>query len=302
MKTVVLLVAVLVLFSIPSLAGEYLMNDTGKAVYRLRVVFSERVTLTGFGDVLTTVEPTGESREFTFSGGELEAWGGHWFRWEPASARVISHEWIFGEPSASIFSRNYKMELHEVFDEQELDSELWTMIGTDPHVAVELVDGMLRLSGTPSRSGEAQTGISTAECFDATAGFEVVALVRVIARQSPVIVEVNSCNSYQHLTLACHDMGYGYWWCTAPEACEEASGSPLLPRGSLYGTATLRLTYDGLTHAVTASVDGRLVGTGVLADGFHEVVVRVFVQSGARHGAVGFVEARVHELHLGWGG
>ena len=70
MKKVALLVAGLVLFSIPLFAGEYLMNDTGETVYGLRVVFSEPVTLASFGDILTIVEPTGESVAFIFSGGE----------------------------------------------------------------------------------------------------------------------------------------------------------------------------------------------------------------------------------------
>lgn len=98
MKKVALLVAGLVLFSIPLFAGEYLMNDTGETVYGLRVVFSEAVTLASFGDILTVVAPTGESAEFMFSGGTLEAWAGHWFNWEPASASLVSHEW-FADPA-----------------------------------------------------------------------------------------------------------------------------------------------------------------------------------------------------------
>jgi hypothetical protein len=94
MKKVALLVAGLVLFSIPLFAGEYLMNDTGATVYGLRVVFSEPVTLAGFGDVLMTVKPVGESTEFVFFGGELGSWAGHWFNWEPASALLMNHEWL----------------------------------------------------------------------------------------------------------------------------------------------------------------------------------------------------------------
>jgi hypothetical protein len=98
MKKVALLVAGLVLFSIPLFAGEYLMNDTGETVYGLRVVFSEPVTLASFGDILTVVAPTGESTEFMFLDGALEEWGGHWFNWEPASASLVSHEW-FADPA-----------------------------------------------------------------------------------------------------------------------------------------------------------------------------------------------------------
>ena len=94
MKKVALLVVGLVLFSIPLFAGEYLMNDTGATVYGLRVVFSEPVEITGFGDVLDTVGPAGEATAFTFSGGVLDAWGGHWFNWEPSSALLVNHQWL----------------------------------------------------------------------------------------------------------------------------------------------------------------------------------------------------------------
>ncbi len=95
MKKVSLLLFIgLLCISLSSLAGEYLMNDTGEAVTGLRVVFSKPVLLTEFGDVLITVAPVGESTEFIFSGGELEAWEGHWFNWDPASALLISSEWL----------------------------------------------------------------------------------------------------------------------------------------------------------------------------------------------------------------
>ena len=92
MKKLGLLVIGLLCISLSSLAGEYLMNDTGEAVTGLRVVFSEPVKLTGFGDVLNTVEPTGKATEFVFSGGELDAWAGHWLNWDPVSAALVSHE------------------------------------------------------------------------------------------------------------------------------------------------------------------------------------------------------------------
>jgi hypothetical protein len=94
MKKLIPLVITLLCVSLSSLAGEYLMNDTGEAVTGLRVVFSEPVFLTGFGDVLITVTPVGESTEFIFSGVKLEAWEGHWFNWDPASALLISSEWL----------------------------------------------------------------------------------------------------------------------------------------------------------------------------------------------------------------
>ena len=90
----------LVLLSLPALAGKYLMNDTGQTVYGLTVTFSELVAITGFGDVLMAVDPVGESAMFTFAGGKLDAWGGHWLNWEPDSAVIVAHQWLLS-PSAS---------------------------------------------------------------------------------------------------------------------------------------------------------------------------------------------------------
>ena len=98
MKTLVLLAVGLMLCSTPVFAGEYLMNDTGETVTGLRVVFSEPVSITGFGDVLLSVDPQGESIEFIFSGGELEAWGGHWLNWEPTTATLVEYEWLDESP------------------------------------------------------------------------------------------------------------------------------------------------------------------------------------------------------------
>ncbi|MFC2106059.1 hypothetical protein ACFLS0_04845 [Candidatus Bipolaricaulota bacterium] len=100
-KALVFLVGGCVLWSVPLLAGEYLMNDTRGTVFGLRVVFAEPVEITGFGDVLLSVEPPGESSEFIFSGGELEAWGGHWMNWEPSGVPISSHEWIVARTEAA---------------------------------------------------------------------------------------------------------------------------------------------------------------------------------------------------------
>ena len=61
MKRALLVCVLVVLCSVYVAAGEYLMNDTGETAYGLHVEFSEPVTITGFGDVLTVVEPTGEA-------------------------------------------------------------------------------------------------------------------------------------------------------------------------------------------------------------------------------------------------
>ena len=100
MNRMLLVAGALALFSCSVLAGGYFMNDTGETVYGLRVVFSEPVMITSFGDVLTAIEPLGESATFTFSGGAVEPWGDHWIIWEPASASIVSSEWLSETPSA----------------------------------------------------------------------------------------------------------------------------------------------------------------------------------------------------------
>ena len=80
--------------AMPVLGGTYLTNDTGTVAIGLRVVFSEPVTITAFGDVLTDVEPDHESTEFIFSGGTLGAWEGIWFNWVPSSTTLTGHEWL----------------------------------------------------------------------------------------------------------------------------------------------------------------------------------------------------------------
>jgi len=94
MRRVWVLFSLVVALPITGICCEYLMNDTGETVVGLRVVFSELVRITDFGDVLMTVEPQGESIEFVFSGGELESWGGHWLNWEPDSAGISRYEWL----------------------------------------------------------------------------------------------------------------------------------------------------------------------------------------------------------------
>jgi len=94
MKKVSLLVIGLVLCSVPLFAGEYLMNDTLRTVYGLRVTFSEPVSISSYGDIFTAVEPASTSTEFVFSGGELGPWDGHWFNWEPATAQIAGYKWL----------------------------------------------------------------------------------------------------------------------------------------------------------------------------------------------------------------
>jgi aryl-phospho-beta-D-glucosidase BglC (GH1 family) len=95
-KAILVLIAVLGLWSLSLAAGEFLMNDSGEAATALRVTFSQPVTITGFGDVLMTVEPSKASSTFEFSGGKVEAWGGQWLNWKPEAASIVEYEWLKG--------------------------------------------------------------------------------------------------------------------------------------------------------------------------------------------------------------
>jgi len=90
----VLLAVGFLMISLTAVAGEFLMNETGQTASGLRVMFSEPVTITGFGDILMSVNPAGEADEFLFSGGAVESWGGHWLNWEPVAALITSYEWL----------------------------------------------------------------------------------------------------------------------------------------------------------------------------------------------------------------
>jgi len=118
MKRMLPIGALFVLVSLPVFAGGYFMNDTGETVYGLRVVFSEPVTITSFGDVLNTITTQEESSLFTFSGGAVEPWGDHWIIWEPASASIVSSEWLgadWGQPEdAAAEHFDYEVTLEEI--------------------------------------------------------------------------------------------------------------------------------------------------------------------------------------------
>jgi len=91
-----LLAVALILYSVPLLAGEFLINEG--IVYGVRVTFSEPVTITQFGDLLPMVYPDGETAEFLFYGAKLPAWVGHWIIWEPTSARILNYVWLATAP------------------------------------------------------------------------------------------------------------------------------------------------------------------------------------------------------------
>jgi len=113
MKSFALGVAAVVLLSVSLLAGEYLVNE--EVAYGLRVTFTEPVTLTQFGDVLTEVDPMGESTQFLFSGAQLPAWVGHGLAWTPASTRITSYEWLSREEVAAIGVVRVPLTLTETF-------------------------------------------------------------------------------------------------------------------------------------------------------------------------------------------
>ena len=89
-----LIIVGLLFVSVTVFAGTYLMNDTGKIVYGLRVTFSEPVNITSFGDALTEVAPSGGSKSFLFSSGKVAPSDGQWFNWEPTGATLLSYQWL----------------------------------------------------------------------------------------------------------------------------------------------------------------------------------------------------------------
>jgi len=98
MKATGVLLVGLAFVSVVVAASEYLMNDTGETALGLRVTFSDPVTITSFGDSLTSLNPIGISDQFVFSVGEVEAWGGQWLSWEPATALILDYEWLQSVP------------------------------------------------------------------------------------------------------------------------------------------------------------------------------------------------------------
>lgn len=98
MKRVSLLLIGLLCLSVATLAGEVITNDTGEGATGLRVVFASPVLITGFGDVLRSVDPQMRAFKFVFSGGTVESWGGHWLGWTPNTPAIVSHEWITYDP------------------------------------------------------------------------------------------------------------------------------------------------------------------------------------------------------------
>jgi|GEM_PF-6526510 len=96
MKRISLLVAGCLCLSAAVFAGQVITNDTGEDATGLRVTFSSPVLITSFGDILTTVDQAALSYEFVFSGGTVKPWESQWFNYAPATASVVSTEWLTG--------------------------------------------------------------------------------------------------------------------------------------------------------------------------------------------------------------
>jgi len=60
------------------------------------MILVKTVLITAFGDILTAVDPQMLSFEFVFSGGVVEPWDSHWFNYAPATASVVTTEWLTG--------------------------------------------------------------------------------------------------------------------------------------------------------------------------------------------------------------
>jgi len=97
-------IGVVLICCVALLAGEYLTNE--QTAFGLRVIFSEPVTITSFGDVLAQVAPAGESTSFVFFGGQLDPWAGHWLNWEPATATIETVDWLLTPEEAESAADN----------------------------------------------------------------------------------------------------------------------------------------------------------------------------------------------------
>jgi len=84
----------LALCSLPLQATQILLNDSGELAFGIRVVFSQPVTLNGFGDTLGAVTPSTENAEFIFFAGTVVPWGTHWLSWEPREVALEAIEWL----------------------------------------------------------------------------------------------------------------------------------------------------------------------------------------------------------------
>jgi hypothetical protein len=114
MKRVGLLLVGFLFLSVSIIAGEVITNDSGKDATGLRVSFSTPVLITDFGDILTSVDPQMLSYEFLFSGGTVKPWDSHWFNYIPATATVMSVEWLTSEATSVSLTPNWHSEYEDI--------------------------------------------------------------------------------------------------------------------------------------------------------------------------------------------
>ena len=319
MKRICVTLAAIALLFVPTLAGEYLSNDTGETVVGLRVVFSEPVVLTAFGDILTVVEPEGESTEFTFSGGELELWHSHWFSWQPSTASLIEYEWIFPErdhPGIHALSREYLHEFHDSFDSPEVTPE-WQIddptskTGFDPGVSIELVAGAIHIHGYSVAPSIRQSGIRLAGFrFLGDADFEVAVRIAVEALDACFIIEMNDLASQAALAQfrgraerlsVIHDQYHG------PDIYGERSHTPnpdllsVTIDGSLAQSGVIvRILYRASEERLSCQVGANSVGWLDLAWLPEQVLLRIFVET--NDDLQGDIDLLIEEVHVGTDG
>jgi|GEM_PF-5009316 len=127
MKRIGLALVAVLCVSIAAFAGTVITNDTGEDATGLRVTFSSPVLITTFGDTLTTVDQTSLSYEFVFSGGTVKPGDSQWFSYAPATASVVSTEWLTGTSAQGeqVRAPNWQQEFEDVigpaFDRSSTD-------------------------------------------------------------------------------------------------------------------------------------------------------------------------------------
>jgi|GEM_PF-1389906 len=82
-------------------ATQTFTNSTNGSVTGIRVAFSASVRIASYDRaIFPTQSPSAEAREFTFSGGELQAGGRFKLSWADEEATIESYEWLEGSSSS----------------------------------------------------------------------------------------------------------------------------------------------------------------------------------------------------------
>jgi len=104
-------------------AGAVYTNDTGQAVYGIRVEFAEAVKIASHAEIFPIQSPEGAASAFIFSGGEALPGETFWLSWSSASVRVLQYEWLTEAtgPAAGIAAVSSDvLEQHIVQDEYKV--------------------------------------------------------------------------------------------------------------------------------------------------------------------------------------